>query len=84
MFNKTINPQQTFTDSILVTRALRETVDTTRCPACKQATLKLSTYTSTSKDWGAAVICGNCNFKGEVNSTGFTFSKVDSKGKAKE
>jgi len=76
------SPEQKFSESIVSTKSLRALVEATDCPACKQKTLQLATYTKSQQAWGAAVVCSNCNCTGEVNSTGFSFSKVDSKGKA--
>jgi len=84
MFNKKRAPEDKFIESIQSTQSLRALIERTHCPACKQQTLKLAKYVTSTKEWGADVTCTNCNFGGEVNSTGFTFSRVDSKGKAKE
>lgn len=83
MFDKE-TPETKWHKSIASTKSLQHQVAVTPCPACGQQTLKLSTYTKSKQEWGAAVTCTNCNFSGEVNSTGFTYNRVDSKGKAKE
>ena len=80
MFNKP-KPEQSFTDSIALAKSMRALIESTMCPACKQNMLKLSQYTI-GKEWGATFICDNCFFNGEVNSTGFDFRKIDSKGRA--
>ena len=68
--------------SIESTKSLRLVIEATACPACQQKTLKLNKYTTGTEGWEADVVCGNCRFSGTVNSHGFQFSKVDSKGKA--
>jgi len=83
MFDKK-TPEQKFTESVNSTKSLRQLIEQTPCPACKQKTLKLSTYTKSKQDWGAAVACQNCNLTGEVNSTGFSYVKVEGKGKARQ
>jgi len=82
MFNKQPLPEQSFTESIKNVNTLKANIENTRCPTCTQVTLRLGTYTRTPQEWGATVSCSNCDFSGEVNSTGFNFVKINSKGKA--
>ena len=78
----------TFTESIISVHKLKQVVESTRCPSCSQTTLKLNKYVFTNMEygnsqvWGADISCSNCRFNGEVNSEGFSFSKVDGLGKA--
>lgn len=84
MFKKKSNPQASFLLSVAESARLRQTVETTPCPACKQQTLTLGKYENGAKGWEAEVSCSNCFFKGVVNSFGFQFSKIDSRGRARE
>jgi len=77
-------PEETFIDGIHSAKSMRQVVEGNACPACKQTTLVLEQYVTGPKGWEATVHCSNCFFKGVVNSTGFQFSKVDSKGKARD
>ncbi len=84
MFDRKPKPEQAFTANIASAKTMRTLIEQTLCPACNQQTLTLSRYTTGEKGWEADVKCDNCNFKGTVNSTGFQFSRIDSKGKARE
>jgi hypothetical protein len=54
------------------------------CTACGQNKLVLGSFKRNPVGWEAEVSCGNCNFRGVVNSEGFEFKGVSSKGKARE
>ena len=81
---KFIEPEETFSKSIATTISLKAQVAQTTCPACQQKTLELVRTEQGSKAFETEVRCGNCNFHGISNSTGFQFMKVNSKGKARE
>jgi len=77
-------PTVKFAESIEQTRVMQATIAETLCPACKQKQLKLTKHVAGAKGWETVVACENCNFAGVVNSTGFSFDRVNSKGKARE
>jgi hypothetical protein len=54
------------------------------CVACGQNGLKLDHFVRNPKGWDAEVHCDNCNFRGVINSEGFDFKEVSSKGKARD
>jgi hypothetical protein len=54
------------------------------CVACGQNGLQLDHFSRCPIGWQADVHCDNCNFRGVVNSEGFDFKEVSSKGKARE
>jgi len=84
LFKPKVKPETVFTESIQLTVNMKEQVAQTPCPACQQKTLELVRTEQGSKAFETEVRCGNCNFHGISNSTGFQFMKVNSKGKARE
>jgi transposase-like protein len=83
MFKKKV-PEQTFVDSVAAAKSMRMVIEGNACPACKQTTLALGKYVVGPTGWEAEVSCTNCFFSGVVNSTGFQFVKIDSRGRARE
>jgi predicted RNA-binding Zn-ribbon protein involved in translation (DUF1610 family) len=68
---KTKHPTQTITESIAqATRIHAQTVQLD-CPGCNQKTLQLIKHTEGKDGFETEMHCGNCGFKGVVNSTGF-------------
>ena len=65
-------------------KEFKELIGKQRCTACGQNGLVLEHFVRTPKGWDAEVSCGNCNFHGVVNSEGFDFKQVSSKGKARD
>jgi len=55
-----------------------------KCPRCSKNGLLMKTFSRNPIGWSTEVECDNCNFEGVVNSEGFDFSGVDSKGKARD
>jgi len=76
--------EPTFTASIEEVNHFKALINNTSCVACNQKTLQLNRFVHAVKGWDAEVSCTNCNFNGVVNSTGFDFKQVSSKGKARE
>lgn len=75
------NEKVRFDGAAKAINAFKNHVQGIACPACTQKTLKVDKL-EVSKLWTADVCCTNCDFKGTVNSTGFSFTGVSSKGKA--
>jgi transcription elongation factor Elf1 len=73
-----------FLGDVRETSEVKQLVRGTSCPSCEKATLELETLVHTKDGWDAEISCGNCNFRGVVNVKGFTFQRLNSKGKAKE
>ena len=74
--------ETTFTESIVEVNHFKALVKATPCTACTQRTLQLTQFVRNPKGWAARVNCTNCNLTGIVNSEGFDFNQVSSKGKA--
>jgi len=75
-------------DALLATLAeakhFKDLIGKQPCTACGQNGLVLDKFVRNPRGWDAEVSCGNCNFHGVVNSEGFDFKQVGSKGKARE
>jgi len=54
------------------------------CPSCGKNGLLLESFVRNPIGWSAEVKCDNCNFVGTVNSEGFDFGELASKGKARD
>ena len=54
------------------------------CPTCGKNGLLLKSFVRNPVGWSAEVSCDNCNFEGIVNSEGFDFVGLASKGKARD
>jgi hypothetical protein len=52
------------------------------CTACGQNGLVLGSFKRSPLGWEAEVSCDNCYFRGVVNSEGFDFKRINSKGQA--
>jgi hypothetical protein len=77
-FHKT---KPSFDKTVAEINRFKEHVQLLACPACTQKTLKVDKL-EVSKLWTADISCTNCDFKGAVNTSGFSFIGVSSKGKA--
>ena len=84
LFKPKLKPETVFSESIAQTVSMKAQVAATPCPACNQKRLELLRAEQGTKAFETEVHCGNCNFHGISNSTGFQFLKVNSKGKARE
>jgi len=78
--------EQTFLATLSEVDHFKLLVKNQPCPACGQKgnSLQLEKFVRNPKGWDAEVSCSNCNFHGVVNSEGFDFKEVNSKGKARE
>lgn len=55
-----------------------------KCLGCNQLTLQLERYVRNPHGWDAEISCTNCKCHGVVNSEGFSFERIHSKGKARK
>jgi len=78
------NHELTLLGTLAEAKRFKELISHQPCTACGQNGLKLADFIRGPKGWDATVICDNCNFNGVVNSTGFNFRRINSKGKAKD
>jgi hypothetical protein len=76
------NHEATFTETIAEVNHFKSLISQTPCSACTQKQLQLSKFVRNPQGWACEVKCLNCNFMGVVNSEGFDFNQVSSKGKA--
>jgi len=76
--------EPTFLATLDELNQFKELVGRQNCPTCGQNGLKLKSFVRNPLGWSADVDCSNCNFSGVVNSEGFDFVGVDSKGKARD
>jgi len=65
-------------------KSFKDLIGHQHCTACGQNGLILNHFVRNPKGWDVEVSCGNCNFHGVVNSEGFDFKQINSKGKARE
>jgi hypothetical protein len=75
---------ETFLATLAEAHDFKELVSHQHCLACGQNGLVLEKFVRTGTGWDAQVSCNNCNFHGVVNSEGYDFKQVNSKGKARE
>lgn len=72
----------TFDKTVVEINRFKNHVQGLACPACTQKTLKVDKLEVGTKAWTADISCKNCDFKGTINSSGFSFVGVSSQGKA--
>jgi len=77
---------QTFLATLSEVELFKLLIKSQPCPGCgqKEHSLELQKFVRNPKGWDAEVSCGNCNFHGIINSEGFDFKQISSKGKARE
>ena len=78
------NLQKVFIETLEETDQFKQLVAKAKCQACGQQSLKLSRFERGVLGWEIEMTCGNCNFKGVVNSQGHKLEQIDSKGKARD
>ena len=76
--------EPTFLDTLAEANHFKELVSKQPCVSCGQNGLQLEKFVRNPQGWDAEVSCTNCNFRGVVNSEGFDFKRINSKGKARE
>jgi len=76
--------EETLLSTLAEAKQFKELISHQKCTACGQNGLVLEHFVRTPNGWDAEVSCGNCNFHGVVNSEGFDFKQINSKGKARE
>lgn len=74
--------QDAFLDTLDEVEQFKRLVEAKQCLACGNHTLRLEQFQRSPSGWEAAVSCKNCYSRGLVNSEGFTFEKLHSKGRA--
>lgn len=74
--------EQTLLATLEEAKHFKDLIAKQHCTACGQNGLVLGHFVRNPKGWETEVSCGNCNFHGVVNSEGFDFQKIGSKGKA--
>jgi hypothetical protein len=76
--------EETLLATLAEAQHFKDLVSHQKCTACGQNGLKLEDLVRGPQGWDATVSCDNCNFNGVINSTGFNFKRINSKGKARE
>ena len=76
--------EETLLKTLEEAQKFKELVGKQPCMACGQNGLVLEKFVRNPKGWDAEVSCGNCTFHGVINSEGFDFKQISSKGKARE
>jgi len=74
--------EETLLSTLEEAKQFKELINKQRCTACGQNGLVLDSFVRNPKGWDAEVSCGNCNFHAVINSEGFDFKRINSKGKA--
>lgn len=77
------NHQDTFLATLDELNAFKKLVAQQKCPACEGNGLRLEEFVRTPDGWDAEVSHSNCDFHGIINSSGFDFKQIHSKGKAR-
>lgn len=78
------NHSRTFLNTCAEVALFKQLVSKQPCTACGQNGLILDKFVRNPRGWDAEVSCGNCNFHAVINSEGFDFKEVSSRGKARE
>jgi len=78
--------EPTFLATLSEVESFKALIKKQPCPACGQSgkSLLLDKFVRNPKGWDAEVSCSNCTFHGIINSEGFDFKQISSKGKARE
>jgi len=78
--------EATFLNTLREVEHFKALIKAQACPACgqKEKSLLLDKFVRNPRGWDAEVSCSNCTFLGIVNSEGFDFKQISSKGKARE
>ena len=76
--------EETLVATLKEAQKFKELVGKQPCTACGHNGLVLEKFVRNPKGWDAEVSCGNCTFHGVINSEGFDFKQISSKGKARE
>jgi len=78
------NHEPTYLATLQEVESFKALVASQKCLSCGQSTLELRKFVRNPQGWDAEVACTNCNCMGIINSEGYSFVELHSKGKARE